>query len=143
MIKVGYITSLYYSSEMERVQVEALILDEKGIIKDKHYNKNIERSVLLVSSDSYLLAEKHGIGVPEGSLGENFLMDYNPYSLPTGSRLKIGSGILEISQYCTLCKSFTEVDAKLPNLLKNDRGIFAKVTVPGKVKKGDAIYLLD
>ena len=143
MTKVGNITSLYYSSKTERMQVSELSLDEKGIIKDKHYNKNIERSVLLVSLDSYMLAKQHDIDVPEGALGENFLMDYNPYGLATGSRLKIGSATLEISQHCTLCKSFTTVDTKLPNLLKNDRGIFAKVIVPGKVKEGDEIYLLD
>jgi len=143
MTKVGNITSLYYSSKKERIRVSELSLDEKGIIKDKHYNKNIERSVLLVSLDSYTLAKQHDIDVPEGVLGENLLMDYNPYGLSTGSRLKIGNTTLEISQHCTLCKSFTKVDTKLPNLLKNDRGIFAKVIVSGKVKEGDKVYLLD
>jgi len=142
MRKVGYITSLYYSTEIERVQVEALMLDEKGIIKDKHYNKNIERSVLLVSIDSYILAEKHGIKVPTGSFGENFLMDYNPYSLPTGSKLKIGNAILEISQHCTLCKSLSKIDSKLPKLLKDDRGIFARVVKEGIIKKGDQVYII-
>ena len=143
MTKVGNVSSLYYSSAYGRTPAEELLLDAKGIIKDKHYNKTIERSVLITSMDSYTLAKKHAIDAPFGSLGENLLIDYNPYHLPTGSKLKIGSVVLEIRQHCTLCKSLTKVDAKLPKLLKNDRGIFAKVIESGIIKEDDDIYLLD
>ena len=143
MTKVGNISSLYYSSADERAQVEELLFDAKGIVQDKHYDKNIERSVLIVSMDSYTLAKKHGIDVSYGSLGENILMDYNPYHLTSGTRLQIANVTLEISQHCTLCKSFTKVDVKLPKLLKDDRGVFAKVIESGSIKEGDTIYLLD
>ncbi len=76
-------------------------------------------------------------------MGENLLIDYNPYHLQAGARLKIANVTLEISQHCTLCKSFTKIDAKLPKLLKDDRGIFAKVIKSGSIKEGDDIYLLD
>lgn len=143
MIKVGNIFSLYYTPSQKHISSKVLHLDTRGIIEDKHYDKDISRSVLIVSLDSYTLAKKHHIDAPFGALGENILMDYNPYSLPVGSKLKIGSVILEISQHCTLCKSFTKVDTKLPKLLKNDRGIFAKVIDSGKISKGDKVYLLD
>ena len=143
MTKVGNVSSLYYSTANGRTSTAELLLDTKGIIKDKHYNKNIERSVLIASLDSYELVKSHGIDAPYSALGENLLIDYNPYHLPTGSRLKIGNVILEISQHCTLCKSLTKVDGRLPKLLKDDRGIFAKVIESGCIKEGDDIYFLD
>ena len=143
MTKIGNVSSLFYSTANGTTLASELDLDKKGIVKDKHYNKNIERSVLITSLDSYALAKKYGIDVPHGSLGENLLIDYNPYHLQAGARLKIANVTLEISQHCTLCKSLTKVNAKLPKLLKDDRGIFAKVIEPGNIKEGDAIYLLD
>ena len=143
MIKVGSVSSLFYSPLNGRTRISELLFDIKGIIEDKHYDKNIERSVLLASLDSYKLVESNGIYISHGTLGENILLDYNPYELKTGSKLKIGNVVLEISQHCTLCKSLTKVDTKLPKLLKNDRGIFAKVVASGKISKDDKVFLLN
>jgi len=143
MIKVGKVSSLFYSPSTGRTVVNSFDLDCKGIISDKHYNKSINRSVLITSLDSYTLAKNNGINVPYGALGENILIDYNPYHLTAGTKLKIGKVILEINQACTLCKSLTTIDSKLPKLLKDDRGIFAKVIDDGSIKEDDDIYLLD
>ena len=143
MRKVGKVSSLFCANTNGRNTAGQLTFDEKGILEDKHYNKDVERSVLIASLDSYALAKKHGIEVPLGALGENILIDYNPYSLTQGRRLSIGTVVLEISQHCTLCKSFTKVDPKLPKLLKDDRGIFAKVVSSGTIAQGDTIDLLD
>ena len=143
MIKVGTVSSLFYSPPTGRATVDSFDLDSKGIVNDKHYNKSTDRSVLIASLASYTLVENNGIDIDYGILGENILIDYNPYHLITGSRLKIGKVILEISQPCTLCKSLTSIDSKLPKLLKNDRGIFARVIELGSIKKNDDIYLLD
>jgi len=143
MTKVGKVSSLFYSPPTGRTTVASFSLDSKGIVNDKHYNKSIDRSVLIASLESYALVKRHGIDVPYGDLGENVLIDYNPYHLTAGTKLKIGKVTLEISQPCTLCKSLTTIDSKLPKLLKDDRGIFAKVMEPGSIKEGDDIYLLD
>ena len=63
-------------------------------------------------------------------------------TLRPGARLTIGDLELEISQNCTLCKSLAKIDARLPKLLKDDRGVFAKVISSGTIRKGDNIYLL-
>ncbi len=139
----GKIVELFYSTNDGRVNTTELALDEKGVVEDKYYNKNIERSVLITSQDSYKLAAKNGIDAPYSALGENILIDYNPYHLRVGARLIIGELVLEISQNCTLCKSLAKVDARLPKLLKDDRGVFAKVISGGTIHKGDNIYLLD
>ncbi|PHQ66001.1 MAG: MOSC domain-containing protein [Sulfurimonas sp.] len=143
LLQVGKILELFYSTNDGRVNTTELALDDKGVVEDKYYNKNIERSVLITSLDSYLLAASHDIDAPYSALGENILIDYNPYHLKPGARLVIGDVVLEITQNCTLCKSLAKVDAKLPKLLKDDRGVFAKVISGGIIHKGYNIYLLD
>ena len=141
--QVGKILELFYSTKDGRVNTTSLALDDKGVIEDKYYNKDIQRSVLIASDDSYKLAASHGVDAPYSALGENILIDYNPYHLRPGAKLVIGDLILEISQNCTLCNSLAKVDAKLPKLLKDDRGIFAKVISSGTIHKDDNIYLLN
>ena len=143
LLETGKILELFYSTNNGRVKTTELALDTKGVVEDKYYNRDIQRSVLITSQESYQLAAEHGIDAEYSALGENILIDYNPYHLKPGARLKIGDLELEISQNCTLCKSLAKVDAKLPKLLKNDRGIFAKVISGGSIRKGGNIYLLD
>ncbi|EIF50138.1 MOSC domain-containing protein [Sulfurovum sp. AR] len=144
MKNVGKVTTLFISVQgsSTRIEKELVNLDPKGIIEDKYYDTNINRSVLLTSEASYALASKHNITFPFGSLGENILMDYNPYQLMPGDQLRIGEVLLEISQNCTMCDHLSKIDENLPTLLKNDRGIFAKVIEGGMIKKGDEITLL-
>jgi MOSC domain-containing protein YiiM len=144
MKNVGKVTSLFISVQgsSNRIEKESFHLDPKGILEDKYYDTNINRSVLLTSEASYTLAAEHDIEFPFGALGENILMDYNPYHLNPGDQLCIGEVILEISQNCTMCDHLSNIDENLPTLLKNDRGIFAKVIEGGVINKEDEITLL-
>lgn len=144
MKNVGKVINLFVSVQgsSTRVEKESVNLDPKGIIEDKYYDTNINRSVLITSEASYTLANDHNIQLPFGSLGENILINYNPYHLTAGDQLRMGDVILEISQNCTMCDHLSKIDEDLPTLLKDDRGIFAKVTQGGVIKKGDEIYLL-
>ena len=141
---VGNVTTLFISvkGSSTRAKKDTFILDTKGIVEDKYYDTNINRSVLITSEESYTLANKHNIQLPFGSLGENILMDYNPYHLTAGDQLRIGDVILEISQNCTMCDHLSKIDKNLPALLKDDRGIFARVIKGGMIKKEDEIVLL-
>ncbi|MCK4441197.1 MAG: MOSC domain-containing protein [Sulfurovaceae bacterium] len=148
-IFVGKILKLFISKKLEseditskRVSKQEIIVDERGIWEDKFYDKELNRSILITSIDSYRLAEKQKISVEYGSLGENILIDYNPYSLHVGTQIRIGEVVLEITQNCTLCKSLTKIDKKLPKLLKNDRGVFAKVIKSGFIHKDDEIFVM-
>jgi MOSC domain-containing protein YiiM len=142
---VGKVINLFISVQgsSTRIEKESFELDPKGIVEDKYYDKNIHRSVLLTSQESYDLADEHDIQMPMGALGENILMDYNPYHLNPGDQLLIGEVLLQISQNCTICDHLSSIDERLPTLLKDDRGIFSKVIEGGVIKKGDQIYLLD
>ena len=142
---VGEVVALFISEKgnIERIPKLDIMLDEKGVRGDKFYNKDSNRSVLLTSRESYTLAKKHQISMEYGTLGENILIDYNPYALMLGSRLSVGGVLIEIAQNCTICNHLSVVDEYLPKLLKDDRGIFVKVIKEGVIKKGDSVYLLD
>ncbi len=129
------------SGDTKVLEQDNLSLDKEGVLKDKFYAKELQRSVLLSSLESYTLAEKNGIDMPFGSLGENILMDFDVYKLNIGDRLRIGSALLEITQDCTLCKGLSKVDPKAPKLLKDHRGIFAKTVTDGTIQVGDSIYI--
>jgi MOSC domain-containing protein YiiM len=138
---IGTIFSLFTFGG-EKQQQASLTLDTKGILGDKHYNKTIERSILVSSIDSYILVKKNlGIEMPYGYLGENILLSGNPYQLSTGTRLHIGDVILEITQQCTLCQHLGVLDKRIPKLLKHDRGIFAKVVKGGEVRQHQTAYV--
>jgi len=141
---LGEISGLFISlkGSSQRVRKSSLTLDTLGIQEDKYHNTNIQRSVLITSLSSYNLAKENNITMPFGSLGENLLIDYNPYHLSAGTKLQIGTVILEISQNCTMCDHLSKIDNQLPTLLKNDRGIFAKVLQEGEIKNEDKIYLV-
>ena len=140
----GEILNLFIAKkgDSSKEKLDEIKVDEYGVIGDKFYAKDIQRSVLISTIESYELAKKNNIELSIGSLGENILMDYNPYFLSLGSKIKIGNSILEITQNCTLCKSLTKVNSKLPKLLKDDRGVFAKVVEAGVIKRGDKVYIL-
>lgn len=126
-----------------RFESDAIEIDEQGIVGDKYYGKNLNRTILLTSNDaSYGLAASQGIVMPFGSLGENIVIDINPYHLRAGAHIRIGDTIVTVTQNCTLCSSLGKVDEKLPELLKDDRGIFVKTLRGGKIRKGDSVYLL-
>jgi len=141
---IGQVLELFISKKdkLKRISRTILEVDAKGIVDDKFYAKDVDRSILLTSKESYKLALKNSIKMSYGALGENILIDYNPYDLAIGTRLQIGEVVLEITQNCTICNHLSSIDETLPKLLKDDRGIFVKVVEVGFIEKGDKLYLL-
>jgi len=141
---LGAVQALFISKkgDSSRLIQDKIYLDEKGVLGDKFYGKDRDRSVLLSTEESYEIAQNKNIIMSYGALGENILLDYNPYHLTIGDRLKIGIVILEITQNCTICNHLSIIDKKLPKLLKNDRGIFVKVVKSGSIFLNDKVYLV-
>lgn len=141
--QVGKVLELFISVKDApgRVDKEEIRVDEHGVFQDKFYQKDLQRSILITSLQSYLLAQRNDIDLPHGALGENILIDYNLYHLKAGDRIQLGEALLEITQNCTLCKGLSKVDERLPDLLKEYRGIFARTVLPGEIKKGDTICM--
>lgn len=128
-------------NEQKRVCKEKLELDEKGVLEDKFYAKNTNRLILITSTTAYALAKSSGVELEYGSLGENILIDHNINKLAIGNQFKIGDMLLEVTQNCTLCNGLSAFDPKLPEVLKNDRGLFVKAVGSGIIKKDDIIII--
>ena len=140
---VGKIQKLFISQKKTKTRVSKsnIFVDFQGIQEDKFYNKNIDRSVLLSSIYAYELMNKQKINATHGELGENILVDFNPYDLEKGTQLLIGDVILEITIECTICNGLNKIDDKVPQLLKNSRGIFARVVQGGTIQINDTIQI--
>lgn len=140
---LGKVLALYITEQGDptRVPKVSITLDLNGVQGDKFYAKELQRSVLVASKDSYDIVKQNDIAIEEGSLGENILIDWNPYHLLPGEQFTIGEVTLEVTQNCTLCKGLSKVNSKLPKLLKDDRGIFVKVIHSGAINIGDTIQV--
>lgn len=142
-VQTGKVLGLFISTKLssEREPRESIELEAPGVVGDKFYGKDTERSILITSIYSYDLVKGYDIEMPFGYLGENILIDYNPYELPIGTQLRIGEAVLQISQNCTICNHLSVLDKRIPKLLRKERGIFAKVVKPASICKDDKIYL--
>jgi len=134
---LGKIIELFISKEKYdgRINQTELAVDEDGVFIDKFYGKDRERSILIASTKAYDMVKKK-IDINYGELGENILIDFDLDLLKVGMKLKIGKVVLEIAHNCTICDHLSEINKEVPTLLKNDRGVFAKVVVGGLIKKG-------
>ena len=142
---LGNVINLFITRDNKEKTRESLATfqaDTFGILNDKFYKKDPMRSILITSLESYKLSQESGVTLEYGTLGENILIDINPYELQHGDRFTIGTTEFEITQHCTLCKGLSAINSKLPALLKNDRGIFAKVVSGNsKISIGDQVKI--
>jgi MOSC domain-containing protein YiiM len=137
----GIVLGLYISREgsSHRENQDEIEVDENGVLGDKFYGKDVDRSILLTAISSYQMASLKNINMTHGAMGENILIDFTPYEYPAGTKLLVGNVILEINKKCSLCKSLTKIDPRVPKLLKNDRGVFVKVIKGGTICLGDKV----
>ena len=142
MYSLGNVLKLFISKRdfEKRVKKESIKIDNNGVLEDKFYNKDIDRSLLIVSTDTYKMIYDNDIRLEYGDLGENILTDFNPYSLKIGTKIKVGETILEISKVPPVCRHLVKFDKRLPKLIINDRGIFAKVIKGGEVRLNDKFH---
>ncbi len=124
-----------------RKECDCIKVDPQGVLEDKFYAKDPNRTILLSSIKSYEIAKQNGIELQEGLLGENIYIDIDPYTLLPGDELEIGEVRFAITQNCTLCKGLSQIDSKLPKLLKNDRGVFVRALGSGVVSVGDKVTI--
>ncbi|WP_337870600.1 MOSC domain-containing protein [Meiothermus sp.] len=121
---------------------QAHLVEGKGVEGDRHFGRHPDRAVLIAGQASYAKARQAGIELPWGALGENLLVDFDPHALSPQSRLKIGGAALELTQVCTVCDTLSAFDLRLPKLLYNARGVYAKVLQSGLVRVGDPVEVL-
>ncbi|WP_135257699.1 MOSC domain-containing protein [Thermus caldilimi] len=141
----GKVLSLHLGlgSGLPKPQVEVLeLIAGFGAKGDRHAGKDPERAVLVAGLPAYEKARESGIELPFGALGENLLLDLDPHALPPGTRLRVGEALLKFSYVCTVCSSLSQFDLRLPKLLYEGRGVYARVLEGGLVRLGDPVRVL-
>jgi len=127
-------------SGLPRPQAPQLELKEgHGIIGDKFAGKDLDQTVMIVGRRAYELAKEAGIDLKPGSLGENLLLELNPHRLAVGTRLHVGTAIIELTEACTLCNHLSVFDRKLPKLVRHDRGVYCRIVTSGIIGSGDTV----
>ena len=71
-------------------------------------------------------------------LTEGLMLD----SLATGTRIKIGLTIIEITEARKPCGALTKIDKRLPKASYQHCGQFARVIEGGFIRTGDSIEIL-
>ena len=139
---LGRVIQLYITQKdtKKRDKKDHIQCIQGGIVEDKFLNKEKDREILLSSLLSYHYAKSLNMPIKESDLGENILVDFDIKTLNIGDRLELGETILEIAMECPICNHLSSVDKKFPKLIKDDRGIFARVVQEGIIKKDDTIY---
>jgi MOSC domain-containing protein YiiM len=114
-------------------------LVDGGIPGDAHFAPGSLRQLLLIESETL-----SGLGVDPGTVKENLtlagvsLMDLRP-----GTRLEVGEAEVEVTKECEPCSRMEEIREGLQTELIGRRGMYAKVTRPGLVRRGDPVRVLD
>jgi len=143
---LGKVLSIYIApigTSGVREKRDAIVVKKDfGIEGDKFANsEDKDRLIMLIGKNSYDLAKSHNIDIPDVALGENLLLDFDPHTLESGDVIDINGALLEITRECTLCKHLSKYNSKLPKLLLNRRGIYAKIVKGGVIKVDSTIEL--
>lgn len=114
-----------------------------GAEGDRHAGKDPDRALLVTPVASYRAIAAEGLALSYGMLGENLVVDgFNLHDLPTGTRLEVGEGVLELVQVCTVCSSLSTIDLRLPKLAYGRRGVYARVLRGGVVTEAMPVTVL-
>ncbi len=120
----------------------AVLVAGKGVEGDRHFGKHPDQAVLVAGLPAYTLAQKAGIELPRGALGENLLVDFDLHQLEPGVCLQVGTVLLELTRVCTVCNSLSVFDLRLPKVLLDKRGLYARVLQGGVIQVGDFVRVL-
>ena len=115
-----------------------------GIENDAH-GGDWHRQVSLLAQESIEKMRAKGAKVTAGDFAENITTEgIDLQSLTIGSKLRLGPDAkLEITQFGKKCHSDCEIFQQIGDCIMPREGVFAKVTMPGQVKPGDRIEVLN
>jgi MOSC domain-containing protein YiiM len=113
----------------------ARALPDRGLEGDRHAKPGSRRSVLVVEQEVL-----DHFGLAPGDIREQVTvrgLDLN--ALAAGTRLAIGTAVLEVAGPCAPCERMDELRPGLRAQLEGRRGRFVRVLEAGTVAVGDAI----
>jgi MOSC domain-containing protein YiiM len=116
---------------------QATLIEDRGLEGDRHSLPRNRRALLLMTQES--LDE---FGLQPGDVREQVTVrGLDLHGLAPGSRLKVGSALLEVAGMCAPCERIEELGAGLQAKMDGRRGRFVRVVEGGDIRVGDAIVV--
>ncbi|NLS76668.1 MAG: MOSC domain-containing protein [Chloroflexi bacterium] len=113
-----------------------------GLEGDAHAG-NWHRQVSLLALESIDKMRAKGLKVRPGSFAENITTEgIELYTLPVGTRLRLGGALVEVTQIGKVCHTKCAIYDLAGDCVMPREGIFVKVLEPGSVATGDAVEVL-
>jgi MOSC domain-containing protein YiiM len=113
-----------------------------GIEGDAHAG-NWHRQISLLALESIDKMRAKGLDVGPGDFAENITTEGLVLpDLPIGTRLRLGSGLVEVTQIGKICHAHCAIYEQAGDCVMPREGIFVKVLEPGQVNVGDEIEVL-
>ncbi|MGI6213979.1 MAG: MOSC domain-containing protein [Christensenellales bacterium] len=125
---------------------EVNVIADFGIENDAHAGKGIRQISLLGIESVQKFGEQTKIkGLCSGKFAENITTrGITLYTLPIGTRLKIGETVQEVTQIGKECHADAgcEIARLVGRCIMPREGIFTRVLQGGKIRPGDSIEIL-
>ena len=117
---------------------------EHGIEGDAHAG-NWHRQVSLLGQESVdRLQEKIPIRLFPGAFAENILCEgLDLYTLPVGTRLRIGTALCEVTQIGKECHADCAIRRQAGDCVMPREGIFVVVLEEGEARAGDEVRVVE
>lgn len=111
-----------------------------GLENDAHAG-NWHRQISLLAVEAvHQFSNKYNIKVPAGAFGENLLVEgIDLKKLPIGTKLKINSILLKITQIGKKCHLGCNIQKQTGECIMPNEGVFAIVLNGGIIKPNDTI----
>lgn len=122
---------------------EGIFIENFGLEGDAH-GGDWHRQVSLLAIESFDKMENQGIeGLVPGVFAENITTEgIELFSLPVGTRFKIGESIQELTQIGKKCHTGCAISQQVGKCVMPKEGIFTKLIKGGRVKVGDSIEVI-
>ena len=129
------------------ITVDGVVGDRQ---RDRRFHGGPDRAVTLFSTERIAALRAEGHPIEVGRTGENLTVSGIDWTRATpGARLAIGEVRLEITRYATPCANITgsfvaeDIARVAQKVNPGWSRLCARVLVPGQVRVGDAVTLID
>lgn len=113
-----------------------------GVVEDAHAG-DWHRQVSFLAEESIQVARECGLDVGFGDFAENITTQgINIKGMPLGTRLKVGTATVEVSQIGKVCHTRCAIYYLAGDCIFPREGIFGWVVEPGTVRAGDEVRVL-